>query len=80
MRTTLEIDSLRMAVAAALDILEPFDKFGYPTHEEQAEMEIILDNLAEYQETGGCSDESVESWLEGRDEYYLEDYLKLLKG
>jgi len=77
MRTTEEIDNLRAAVASALDILEPFDTYGYPTDEEQAEMEIIIDNLVRYQADGDCSDESVISWLEGQDEYYLSDYLKL---
>jgi len=78
MRTTTEIDNLQIAVASALDILEPFDNYGYPTDEERAEMNSILDNLAEYVATGDCADESVISWLEGQDEYYLNDYLKLL--
>ena len=78
MRTTFEIDNLRLAVEQALVILLPFDEFGYPTDEEQAEIEIILDNLTEYLATGSCSDESVISWLEGQDEYYLNDYLKVL--
>jgi len=78
MRATAEIDNLRAAVIIAQDLLEPFDKYGYPTDEEQAEIEIILDNLAEYQVTGSCSDESVISWLEGQDEYCLSDYLKML--
>ena len=79
MRTTTEIDNLQAAVTSALDILEPFDTYGYPTGEERAEMEIILDNLAQYLVAGDCTDESVISWLEGQDEYCLEDYLKLLK-
>lgn len=80
MRTTTEIDNLRMAVEQASAILEPFDAYGYPTEEERAEMEIIIDNLVEYQETGDCADESVISWLDGADKYYLEDYLKVLEG
>lgn len=80
MRTTIEIDNLQTAVTLALDILEPFDAFGYPTDEECAEMQIILDNLAQYVATGDCADESVISWLEGQDEYHLEDYLKVLEG
>ena len=79
MRTTTEIDNLRLAVEQASAILEPFDSYGYPTDEEQAEIEIILDNLAEYVATGSCGDESVISWLEGQDEYCLEDYMKLLR-
>lgn len=78
MRTTAEINNLHLAVTQALDILEPFDNYGYPTEEERVEMGIILDNLDQYQETGDCSDESVVSWLEGTDEYYLRDYLKAL--
>lgn len=78
MRTTIEINNLQIAVTSALDLLEPFDTYGYPTGEEQAEMEIIIDNLAEYLATGDCTDESVKSWLDGQDEYYLGDYLKLL--
>lgn len=79
MRTTKEIDNLQAAVTSALDILKPFDQYGYPTGEEKAEMEIILDNLAKYLATGDCSDESVRSWLDGQDEYHLDDYLKVLK-
>ena len=78
MRTTFEIDNLRLAVEQALVILLPFDEFGYPTDEEQTEIEIILDNLAEYLATGSCSDESVISWLERQDEYHIGDYLKVL--
>jgi len=78
MRTTLEIRNLCAAVEQALDILEPLDKFGYPTAEERDEMEMIIDNLFEYQETDSCQDESVLSWLDGADEYNLCDYLKLI--
>lgn len=78
MRTITEISNLQLAVTSALDMLKPFDNYGYPTDEEQSEMEIILDNLAKYLATGSCGDESVISWLEGQDEYHLDDYLKLL--
>ncbi len=78
MRTTTEINNLCLALEQASDLLKPFDAFGYPTDEEQAEIDLILDNLAEYVATGACGDESVESWLEGQDKYYLSDYLKLL--
>lgn len=79
MRTTTEINNLCLALEQASDLLEPFDAFGYPTGEEQAEIDLILDNLAEYVDTGECADESVISWLEGQDEYFLSDYLKLLE-
>ena len=77
MKTTQQIQELQLAVQAQLEALPPTDEYGYPTDEEREEMESILKSLATYLQDGSCSDEAVESWLYGNDEYYVaEFYLK----
>ena len=74
MKTTQEIQELQLAVSAQLSALPPTDEYGYPTDEEREEMESILRNLECYLLEGDCADESVQSWLDGSDEYFIEDF------
>ena len=43
-------------------------------------MESILKSLATYLRDGSCSDEAVESWLYGDDEYYVAEFYLKGKG
>lgn len=75
-KTLDEIETLQCAVIAFSKQLKPLDEYGYPTDEERSEADAILRGINDYLINGISNDESVQSWLDGEDDFALSYYVE----